>query len=324
MTAVDVGDAAVVTVTPNPSIDRTLEVRALIRGEVLRGHADRLDAGGKGVNVSRALAANGYRSRAVLPLGGFEGEQLVSLLEELGIEVARVPITDPIRSNVTVVESDGTVTKLNARGPSLTDAEVEALLARSVDAAAGASWVVACGSLPPGAPDDLYARLVTGVREAGVRVAVDTSGAALERVLDAAPHLLKPNEDELVEVVGVALETFGDVVSGADKLRSSGVHAVLVSLGPGGAVLVDEVGAVHAESPAVVPRSTVGAGDALLAGFLAAGGRGPQALAEGVAWAAAACILPGTAMPGPGDLRRGEVRIAPVEPKRPLRPPGVQ
>jgi 1-phosphofructokinase len=192
-----------------------------------------------------------------------------------------------------------------------------------VDGAAGASWVVACGSLPPGAPDDLYARLVTGVREAGVRVAVDTSGAALERVLDAAPDLLKPNEDELIEVVGVALETFGDVVSGADKLRSSGVHAVLVSLGPGGAVLVDDVGAVHAESPAVVPRSTVGAGDALLAGFLAGGGRGPQALAEGVAWAAAACILPGTAMPGPGDLRRGEVRIAPVEPKRPLRPPGV-
>lgn len=318
-----VGDATVVTVTPNPSIDRTLEVRALVRGEVLRAHADRLDAGGKGVNVSRALAANGYRSRAVLPLGGFEGEQLVYLLEQLGIEVARVPIADPIRSNVTVVESDGTVTKLNEPGPSLTDAEVEALLARSVEAAVGASWVVACGSLPPGAPDDLYARLVTGVRHAGVRVAVDTSGAALERVLDATPDLLKPNEDELIEVVGVALETLGDVVSGADKLRSTGVHAVLVSLGPGGAVLVDDVGAVHAESPAVVPRSTVGAGDALLAGFLAAGGRGPQALAEGVAWAAAACILPGTAMPGPGDLRRGEVRIGPVEPKRPLRPPDV-
>jgi 1-phosphofructokinase len=151
-------------------------------------------------------------------------------------------------------------------------------------------------------------------------VAVDTSGAALERVLDAAPDLLKPNEHELSEVVGVSIEKFGDVIAGADKLRSYGVVAVLVSLGPGGAVLVDDVGAVHAESPAVVPRSTVGAGDALLAGFLAAGGRGPQALAEGVAWAAAACVLPGTAMPGPGDLRRSEVRIGPVEPSRPLRP----
>ena len=317
------GIGMVVTVTPNPSLDRTLEVRALGKGEVLRAHADHLDPGGKGVNVSRALVANGYRSRAVLPLGGFEGEQLASLLGDLGIEVARVPIADPIRSNVTIVESDGTVTKLNARGPSLTASEVDALLRRSVDAAAGASWVAACGSLPPGTPDDLYARLVTGLRRTAVRVAVDTSGAALERILDAGADLLKPNEDELTEVVGVALEKFGDVVAGADKLRSYGIHAVLVSLGPGGAVLVDDLGAIHAESPAVVPRSTVGAGDALLAGFLAAGGRGPQALAEGVAWAAAACVLPGTAMPGPSDLRRHEVRIGPVEPERLLRPPEV-
>jgi 1-phosphofructokinase len=313
------GDGIVVTVTPNPSLDRTLEVQALAKGEILRAHADHLDPGGKGVNVSRALVANGHRSRAVLPVGGFEGEQLASLLQQLGIEVARVPIADPIRSNVTVVESDGTVTKLNAPGPSLTEAEVETLLVRSVFASEGAGWVAACGSLPPGAPDDLYARLVTGVRRVDVRVAVDTSGVALERVLDAGPDLLKPNEDELTEVVGTTLEKLSDVVAGADKLRSYGVRAVLVSLGPGGAVLVDELGAVHAESPAVVPRSTVGAGDALLAGFLAVGGQGPQALAEGVAWAAAACVLPGTAMPGPSDLHREQVRIQPVDPDRPLR-----
>jgi 1-phosphofructokinase len=313
------GDAMVVTVTPNPSLDRTLEVQALGRGEMLRAHDDHLDPGGKGVNVSRALVANGHRSRAVLPIGGFEGEQLASLLQDLGIEVARVPIADPIRSNVTVVESDGTVTKLNAPGPSLTESEVEALLEQSVVATIGAGWVAACGSLPPGAPDDLYGRLVMAVRRAGVRVAVDTSGAALERVLDSGPDLLKPNEDELAEVVGVVPERLGDVVAGADKLRSYGVRTVLVSLGPSGAVLVDDTGAVHAESPAVVPRSTVGAGDALLAGFLAAGGEGPDALAEGVAWAAAACELPGTAMPGPADLHRDAVRIQRVEPDRPLR-----
>lgn len=309
----------VVTVTPNPSLDRTLEVPSLGRGSILRAHADHLDPGGKGVNVSRALVANGHRSRAVLPLGGFEGEQLASLLVDLGIEVARVPIADAIRSNVTVVESDGTVTKLNAPGPSLTGPEVEALLERSVVATAGARWVAACGSLPPGAPDDLYASLVTAIRRTGARVAVDTSGAALERVLGSRPDLLKPNEDELAEVVGVVLEKLGDVVAGADKLRSYGIRTVLVSLGPSGAVLVEDVGAVHAESPAVVPRSSVGAGDALLAGFLAAGGEGPKALAEGVAWAAAACVLPGTAMPGPADLHRDQVRIQRVEPERPLR-----
>jgi 1-phosphofructokinase len=308
----------IVTVTPNPSLDRTLEVEELRRGEVVRAHADRSDPGGKGVNVSRALAANGHPSRAVLPLGGPDGELLASLLQGLGIEVASVPIADAIRSNVTVVEPDGTVTKVNAPGPRLSDVEVEALLERAVAVADGASWVVASGSLAPGTPDDLYARLAAAVRLAGARVAVDTSGPALERVLAAGPDVLKPNEDELSEVTGRVPETLGDIVFAANQLRSNGVGTVLASLGPSGAVLVEDGQAFHGESDVIVPRSTVGAGDALLAGFLAAGGKGAHALAEGVAWGAAACVLPGTAVPGPGDLRRDLVRTHPVDPERPL------
>jgi len=308
----------IVTVTPNPSLDRTLEVDELRRGEVVRAQADRSDPGGKGVNVSRALVANGHASRAVLPLGGADGELLASLLQSLGIEVAAVPIADAIRSNVTVVEPDGTVTKLNAPGPQLSAVEVEALLERAVAVTDGAAWVVGSGSLAPGTPDDLYGRLASSVRAIGARVAVDTSGAALERVLAAGPDVLKPNEEELSEVTGVIPETFGDVVFAANDLRAKGVGTVLVSLGPRGAVLVDGAGALHAESEVIVPRSTVGAGDALLAGFLAAGGEGPEALAEGVAWGAAACVLPGTAVPGPGDLQRELVQTHPVDPERPL------
>jgi 1-phosphofructokinase len=308
----------IVTVTPNPSLDRTLEVDALDRGEVVRAQAAHLDPGGKGVNVSRALVANGLASRTVLPLGGFEGDQLASLLRGLGIEVVPVRIADSVRSNVTVVEPDGAVTKLNAPGPSLTDSEVEALLDRTVVASQGAGWVVGCGTLPPGTPDDLYARLVSAVRRAGIRVAVDTSGAALGSVLAAGPDLVKPNEAELAEAVGSILESFGDVVAAADKLRSYGVRSVVVSLGPNGAVLVDEHGALHAENGVIVPRSTVGAGDALLAGFLAAGGEGPEAVAEGVAWGAAACALPGTSMPGPDDIRREDVSVQPVDRVRSL------
>jgi 1-phosphofructokinase len=149
-------------------------------------------------------------------------------------------------------------------------------------------------------------------------VVVDTSGQALERVLAATPDVLKPNEEELSEVTGVIPETLGDVVIAANELRSKGVGVVLVSLGPSGAVLVEEGRVLHAESDVIVPRSTVGAGDALLAGFLAAGGEGPLALAEGVAWGAAACVLPGTGVPGPGDLRRDLVRTHPVDPERSL------
>jgi 1-phosphofructokinase len=308
----------IVTVTPNPSLDHTLEVEALLRGEVVRAHAVRSDPGGKGVNVSRALAANGQASRAVLPLGGAEGQLLASLLEAIGIEVAAVPIVDAIRSNVTVVEPDGTVTKVNAPGPVLSNVEVEALLERAVAAAHGADWVVASGSLAPGTPDDLYARLTAAVRPVGARVAVDTSGLALERVLAASPDVLKPNEEELSEVTGLIPETLGDVVLAANELRSKGVGAVLVSLGPTGAVLVAEGEPLHGESEVIVPRSTVGAGDALLAGFLAAGGEGPVALTEGVAWGAAACVLPGTGLPGPADLHRDLVRTHPVDPERSL------
>ena len=106
-------------------------------------------------------------------------------------------------------------------------------------------------------------------------------------------------------------ETLGDVVLAANELRAKGVGTVLVSLGARGAVLVKDSHAFHAESGVIVPRSTVGAGDALLAGFLAAGGEGPDALAEGVAWGAAACVLPGTAVPGPGDLQRDLVKMHP-------------
>jgi 1-phosphofructokinase len=212
------------------------------------------------------------------------------------------------------------VTKVNAPGPRLSNAEVEALLERAVVAADGAGWVVASGSLAPGTPADLYARLAAGVRAVGSRVAVDTSGPALESVLATGPDVLKPNEEELSEVTGVTPETLGDVVVAATELRSKGVKTVVVSLGSSGAVLVDGGHAFHAESGVIVPRSTVGAGDALLAGFLAAGGDGPDALAEGVAWGAAACVLPGTAVPGPADLQRDLVQIHPVDPGRRLGP----
>jgi len=309
----------IVTVTPNPSLDRTFEVDAFASGQMLRAKAVHVDPGGKGVNVSRALVAHGHRSRAVLPVGGFEGSELASLLEDLGIEVVTVPIAESVRSNVTVVDADGMVTKLNAPGPTLSQSEVGALVERTVDAAAGAAWVAACGSLPPGVPVTLYGRLVSAVQAAGGRIAVDTSDAALETVLAAGPDLIKPNRDELAEAAGMAIETLGDVMAGAEKLRSHGVRNVLVSLGPDGAVLVDEAGGTHAESPALVPRSTVGAGDALLAGFLSAGGLGTEALAEGVAWGAAACRLPGTAMPGPGDVEEDRVRVQRVQLERPLR-----
>jgi 1-phosphofructokinase len=316
------GAGVIVTLTANPSVDRTIEVDQLRRGAVLRARASHVDPGGKGVNVARALAANGRAARAVLPAGGWEGEQLAALLAPEQVAVVLVPVAGSIRANVSVVEPDGTVTKLNEAGPELRAAEVEAILAATVTAAAGAGWVAASGSLPPGAPADLYARLAARLRAAGgqARLAVDSSGPPLAAALAAGPDVVKPNREELAEAAGRPVATLGEAVAAAAELRRRGAHAVLASLGADGALLVDAAGASHGEAPVPRARSAVGAGDALLAGFLAAGGSGPAALAEALAWGAAAAGLPGSRMPAPGDLDRAAVRItARIDPDRPLK-----
>lgn len=304
----------IVTVTLNPSVDRTVEVDELRRGEVLRASSSRVDPGGKGINVARALARHGIETKAVVALGGAEGDHLAALLDRAGIDVTPVRIEKAIRSNITVVEPDGTTTKLNEPGAVLTAGELRRIVDAAVAASAGADWLVASGSLPPGTAPSVYADLVERLAGTGTRVAIDTSGTALAASLPARPSLVKPNHDELAACAGRHLLTLGDVVEACHALRERGAGAVLASLGPVGAVLVDGADARLAYAPDTVPVSSVGAGDALLAGFLAAGGEGTDALIQAVAWGTAAVTLPGSRMPGPADIRPDDVLLAPTIP----------
>ena len=299
----------IVTLTLNPSLDRTIEVDQLVRGTLTRATSARLDPGGKGVNVSRALLANRVPSVAVVPVGGPDGEQLVRLLENDGIQHRPVRVAGRTRSNVTIAEPDGVVTKLNEPGEPLSRAELDAVADAVLDETESASWVVTCGSLPPGVPAGIYAQMCEFFTQAGVMVAVDASGAALLAAIEASPVLIKPNRDELAEAIGRPVDRIGDVVEAAEELHMRGAGSVLASLGPDGAVLVEDDGITIGEAPVTGTRSTVGAGDALLAGFLAAGARGSEALAEGLAWGAAAVRLPASRMPRPEDIRRDIVRI---------------
>ncbi|MBV2363574.1 1-phosphofructokinase [Streptomonospora nanhaiensis] len=299
----------ILTCTPNPSVDHTLEVPRLEPGEILRVQSARTQAGGKGVNVSRALRRNGRDTTAVLPVGGPQGAELTALLGDL--PCVRVPITDATRTNITVTEADGTTTKLNSSGPALTTAEVEELLAAlDAELAREPQWLVASGSLPGGTPPDLYARIGRLAAARGVPVALDTSGKPLEAAAGAGDFaLLKPNLEELAELLGRPLETVGDVVGAAREVVSWGNRLVLVTLGAHGALLVDRDRTWWAQGPEVVPRSTVGAGDCSLAGYLSAEGPPEERLCRAVAWGAAAVAMPGTTVPGPEDLRAGEVRL---------------
>jgi 1-phosphofructokinase family hexose kinase len=302
----------IVTITPNPSIDRTLQLPGLRRGEVIRVSGVSSEAGGKGINVSRSLATMGVATVAIAPASTATRARLDDLLGG-STPLRTVPIAGDIRVNLTLVEPDGTVTKVNEPGPSL-DATAAARLLEDVVAAvldilavdgdatarpATANdvdrWVVCCGSLPPGLSDRFYAEVAACV-PGKVRVAVDADRAALRAVAGSPIGLLKPNHAELEELVGRTLDTFGDVADAASDLVAGGAAGVLVSLGPDGALFVDRDGASHAEASIDDLANPVGAGDALLAGFLA-GGAKPSALATAVAWSVAACRAAGTRMP---------------------------
>lgn len=305
----------IVTLTPNPSLDRALHLDRLAPGEVNRAAATHLHPGGKGINVSRALAAHDVASRAVLPAGGPDGAQIVALLAAQGVDARPVPVAGDTRSNITLTESSGATTKINAPGPPLDAEEVAALLA-AVEAevsAGGVAAVVAAGSLPAGVDDDFFTRVADLGARHDVPVVLDTSGAPFAAaVRHGGLALVKPNDEELAELAGHDLVTVGDVLDAAAAVRSLGTAAVLVSLGSHGALLVAEGGAWWAGGPALVPVSTVGAGDSTLAGYLAGAGgheEPPERLRRAVAWGRAAVLLPGSAVPRPSDVRPAEVAV---------------
>ena len=293
----------IVTVTPNPSIDRTIRLERLIPGGLNRAHSATSEAAGKGVNVSYALASEGLETVAVLPLASQSAVQYLGLLADR-VPVSAVPIAGAIRVNVSIIESDGTVTKVNEPGPPLSAADADAI----VNAAAAASrsgWIVGCGSLPPGVPRDLYGRLAK-LATADRRVAIDSSGDAVAAAIGAGVALVKPNRQELEELTRRTLATFGEVIDAARELIAAGCGAALVSLGADGALYVDAESAAHAEADIADAANPVGAGDALLAGFLAAGARS-EALPVAVAWAVAAVRSSGTRMRAVTEADRAAV-----------------
>jgi 1-phosphofructokinase len=303
------GENVIITLTPNPSVDRTYEVPMLMPGKVHRATRQHREPSGKGVNLTRALAANGIPSLAVLPCGGPEGSQLAALLDGENVTYRTVRITGSVRVNISLTEPGGRATKINAAGPALTRRELAELTETALAAASPGDWIVCSGSLPPGAPRDYYAHVGRQARRARLRFALDTSGEALESGLTAAPDVVKPNVSELAGLTGTPITTLGEAIAGATDLLTRGPGSVLLSLGPDGALLVTGDGRWHASAAAPAVRSTVGAGDALLAGFLAAGGAGRGALHEAIVWATAAVGVEGSYVPPIGKNVRTGIEV---------------
>lgn len=311
----------ILTLTMNPSVDRTAALPApLAIGGVNRISQIDDSPGGKGVNVARVVAAGGVPARAVFPAAA--DDPFVAMCAATGVATTVVDAAGAVRVNLTVVDPGGTTTKINSPGPQLDPATCDRIRAVVAEQAGKARWVVLSGSLPRGVPDAFYAELVAALRGSGARVAVDTSDAPLAalaaRLPAAAPELVKPNGEELGQFAGVdgaelerraAAGDLEPVVEAARALRASGVGAALVTLGGAGAVLVDDDEAWFAEAPEVRVRSTVGAGDSSLAGYLLAEARG-LGVQDRLVWAvchgSVAASLPGTGLPlglDPATLR---------------------
>lgn len=311
----------IVTLTANPSLDRTVVLSAPLQpGRVQQASSTREDAGGKGVNVARVVAAAGHETLAVLPLADTDPFDVA--LRAVGVRARRVPVTAHARANVTIADPEGVTTKLNLAGAGLTAAEAAAVIEAVSDACSGARWLVLAGSLPPGVSPAFYVDVIHAVRERlgdrAPRVAVDTSGDALRAVVErGAPDLIKPNDEELAALAGEDLDPQGDlpgsVLAVARRLVPAKAGSALVTLGGRGAVLVEPDAAWFGAAPRIAVASTVGAGDSALAGYLLAdvAGRGPaERLRTAIRYGAAAASLPGTQAPSPSDLPDDDVTVS--------------
>ncbi len=301
-------------VSPNLCLDRILMVPHFTPGRVHRVQEVIRTAGGKGMNVARAAAALGVPCTVIGFLAGQVGRQVFCLATEEGIRVEPVWVPGEGRVCTIVVDPEGEETVLNEPGPAVAPSDVKALEATVLGHIPGARIVVLCGSLPPGAPEDLYGRLLTHLP--GIPTVVDAAGSVLRHAARSAPLVAKANRAELEAALARALPAIPEVVRAAQEVRGWGARHVLVTLGGEGALLVGEDRLLF-RPPRVPRRSTVGAGDSLTGGLCAGLLRGAS-LPEAVRWGMAAAasdvstLLSGHVDPSHVKALLDEVTVEPL------------
>jgi 1-phosphofructokinase family hexose kinase len=301
-----------ICVSANPAIDRRLRIESISIGGVNRALSARPFPGGKAAHVAMVARALGEEVAWVGFLGGATGEECESGLSDLGIPVTIVRTRAGTRANLEIIADDGTVTEILEPGGAVTDGEVERLFAACRDIFAECdegSQVAFSGSLPPGAPPDLYAELIRLAHAYDCRALLDTSGAALSHGLEAMPDLVKPNRAEAATFAGRNVRHTVEAAEVAQWLFEAGARSVAVSLGAEGMLWqrTADCAPLLSQPPSVNPRSTVGCGDAALAGFAVAHARGlcdEEALGLAVACGTANCLAEAPGLVDPREVER--------------------
>ena len=258
----------VYTVTFNPALDYIVRVRDFRTGETNRTESDELQWGGKGINVSTVLRNLGVENAALGFLAGFTGRALDQGLRDTGIRTDFIWLEEGLtRINVKIKADQET--EINGAGPAIPAAALEELFAK-LDRLRSGDVLVLAGSIPASLPDDIYQRILARLANREILTAVDATGRLLRAVLPYHPFLIKPNRAELGELFGRALNGDAEIEDCARRLQTEGARNVLVSMAGDGSLLLDETGSVHRLGvPAGTVCNSVGAGDSMVAGFLA-------------------------------------------------------
>jgi 1-phosphofructokinase family hexose kinase len=294
----------ILTLTVNPAIDRTINVDRLAFEDRAYILYSKDTPGGRGINAAMVVHAFGGKTIAVLPAGGTSGARFEEFLKDCGFPVVVVRIKNRVRTNLTLTDKNGLTMKLNEHGPTLTKAEITKLdkvVRQKMD---GISWLMLCGSLPPGFPDTFYASLIEYAHK---KTLLDTDGEALLHGLEAKPTVAKPNQAEAERLLSTALLTRTHYLSAVEKIHRMGPECVLLSLGSRGVVSASAGGILEAIPPRVEALSPIGAGDALVAVFvhrLEEKKDFPDALRWGVAAGTASAALPGMQFATPAQAAK--------------------
>ncbi|POH60050.1 phosphofructokinase [Cryobacterium zongtaii] len=305
----------ILTFTINPALDVSTSTAHVTGEHKLRCSATRIDPGGGGINVARVIRRLGGTALSLYAAGGPTGDAFRQLIAAEGLPTVLMPIHQSTRQSFTVDETDsGKQFRFVLQGPEVTEAEWTACLDTLAATMPAGGYIVASGSLPPGVPDDFYARVARLARGTGTRCIVDASGPALSAALAEGVFLVKPSLRELEAHSGVKLDTPESQAGAAAQLVASGAaEYVALTLGGAGAILASASGVIRSDVPRVTVISTVGAGDSFLGAFvlrLAQGRSAEEAFRSGVAAGSATASTPATELCHRADVERLETELA--------------
>jgi len=313
-------DALIATITLNPSLDRYIVVNGLEVDRVNRWTSTPIYAGGKGIDVSRAIHEMGGKTIAYGFVGGDAGRTVEILLNEEGVPCSFTPIRRETRTNFIITDTKNyQQTRIDAPGPYISRRELERFCGKLRRISPAPALLVAGGSVPPGVPDDVYYTLIMEAKSFGIRTILDSDGGWLAEGIRAKPYLIKPNVEEAEGLLNRELPTEEAIIKAALDLVETGIEIVVISRGEDGIIAATKNEVVKAVSPPVKVKSTVGAGDCTIAGLaLKLAGEEPlsEACRLAVALGTAAVLTPGTELAHRADVERllPQIKVAPIEP----------